>query len=79
MALAGLAEQLTSALSSVLNRNVVDKTAVAELVKIVTNSLLLADVQFELVLKLRHNIERKIVEERVFTGAPGRDKRFVPF
>jgi signal recognition particle subunit SRP54 len=60
MVLAELGSKITSALTSLANRPVIDQEAVDALMKEICNALVSADVNFKLVMQLRTNIKNKI-------------------
>jgi signal recognition particle subunit SRP54 len=80
MVLAELGSKITHALRNMSNSTVIDKEVVDAMLKEISNALMAADVQFNLVLKLRKNIldkvkiddmaaglnKRKIIQQAVF-------------
>eukprot|EP01119_Soliformovum_irregulare_P017388 TRINITY_DN5160_c0_g1_i1.p1 TRINITY_DN5160_c0_g1~~TRINITY_DN5160_c0_g1_i1.p1 ORF type:complete len:484 (+),score=148.17 TRINITY_DN5160_c0_g1_i1:53-1504(+) len=80
MVLAELGSKITRAISNMRNSHMIDETVLDEMLKEIGNALITADVQFQLVLKLRKNIKntvnltemagglnkRKIIQKAVF-------------
>jgi len=80
MVLAELGGKITRAISNMRNSHMIDETVLDEMLKEIGNALVTADVQFNLVIKLRKNIKntinltemagglnkRKIIQKAVF-------------
>ena len=68
MVLAELGSKITHALRNMSNSTVIDKEVVDAMLKEISNALMAADVQFNLVLKLRKNIRDKVKIEDMAAG-----------
>lgn len=60
MVLADLGNKITKAIANLRNTTIIDEEVVDEMLKEIGNALIAADIQFQLVLKLRKNIKSKI-------------------
>lgn len=60
MVLAELGGKITRAISNMRNSHMIDETVLDEMLKEIGNALITADVQFQLVLKLRKNIKNTV-------------------
>ncbi len=60
MVLADLGNKITRAIANMRNSTIIDEEVVDTMLKEIGNALISADVQFQLVLKLRKNIKTKI-------------------
>lgn len=69
-----LAELLRKAISKFMSSTTVDERTVQELVRDLQRSLLLADVNVELVQKISDNVRRRALEERVPPGISRKDQ-----
>eukprot|EP01129_Flabellula_baltica_P009727 TRINITY_DN4021_c0_g1_i1.p1 TRINITY_DN4021_c0_g1~~TRINITY_DN4021_c0_g1_i1.p1 ORF type:complete len:268 (-),score=50.10 TRINITY_DN4021_c0_g1_i1:22-825(-) len=71
MVLGELASKLQSAVNKMRNTSIVSREVIEELLKDITNTLLSADVNFEMAIELRRNLERRLDPDNL----PNGDKR----
>lgn len=73
MVLADLGNSITSALRKISSKTIIDKEAIAEMLKEIGNALVAADVNMQLVLKIRRSLMDKLDLEKM-SAATNRSK-----
>jgi len=68
MVLSELGSKITNALRNMSNSTVIDKEVLDSMLKEICNALVTADVNFNLVIKLRKNITEKVKIEDMAAG-----------
>ena len=68
MVLAELGSKISRALATMSNATVIDKTVMDACIKEISNALMQADVRFDLVMKLRQNVTKRVDLDEMAVG-----------